>query len=123
MKLPVFLVVVDVEAGRGFWVFVQQYLAQKPWWATAGSFTLRIPTANRIEDAAGLAKAVSAALDWMVLFQQKPLRDRIREHIRSLEAKDPRFKIEATYGEITGGPSRCGPAYPAGSLGGSGSAG
>ena len=98
VKLPVFLVVVDVAAGRGFWLFAQQHLAENPGWDAGASSTLRIPTANRLEDPAAFAQAVTRAMAWMVEAQQKPVRERASELIRRLEAKDPRYRVEASFG-------------------------
>jgi len=99
VKLPVFLVVVDVSSGRGYWLFTQQYLTQHPGWKKGGSYSLRIPTANKLEDTPALAQGVADALNWMVVYQQKPLQDRVREHILALEAKDPRYRVKATFSE------------------------
>jgi hypothetical protein len=97
VKLPVFLVVVDVAQSRGYWLFVQKYLTQNPGWDKAGSYSLRIPITNRLEDAPSLAAAVAEAHEWMKLYQQPPLQERIQSRLRELQAKDSRFKIEATY--------------------------
>ena len=97
--LPVFLVIVDVVAGRGFWLFLQEYLAGHAGWDAGASHTLRIPAANRLEDAVGFTAAVMWAMDWMAESQQQPLGDRARAFIRALEAKDPRYRVKATFSE------------------------
>lgn len=98
-KLPVFLVVVDLEAGKGFWLFTQEYLAQHTGWDERTSYTLRIPTANRLEDTAAFTQAITRGMEWMVEAQQKPVRDRVKQLIRNLEAKDPRYRVEASFSE------------------------
>lgn len=99
-KLPVFLVVVDLEAGKGFWLFTQEYLVQHVDWAKKASSTLRIPTTNRLEDTSALTQAIRRALDWMVEAQQKPVRDRVvNDLICKLQAKDSRYRVEASFSE------------------------
>jgi hypothetical protein len=100
VKLPVFLIVIDVKAKTGYWLFTQQYLATNLTWKETDTHSVRIPTTNKFPDNDKLADAVRRAMDWMVISQRKPLGEQVAERIRELQAKDSRVKVTLKYSEL-----------------------
>jgi len=63
--LPVFLVVVDVNMKRGWWLFLQAALYEDQSWRARNSVTLSLPVSNDIFDKDLLRKGVQLAKEWI----------------------------------------------------------
>ena len=92
VKMPVFLVVVDIKARKGYWLFLQEYLADKKDWRSQKTYTLHVPVANDLADLPKLEAEADRAVNHMRVLAAT-VRERLDFDIRCLEAKDPRFKI------------------------------
>ncbi|VTS05343.1 Putative uncharacterized protein OS=Desulfotomaculum carboxydivorans (strain DSM 14880 / VKM B-2319 / CO-1-SRB) GN=Desca_0945 PE=4 SV=1: DUF4365 [Tuwongella immobilis] len=95
IKEPVFLVVVDVQTKKGYWLFLQQYLASKKEWRSRKTYTLHIPVANDLADHIKLESEADRAIKYMRILSATT-RERLDFDIQQLEAKDPRFQVIPT---------------------------
>jgi len=99
---PIFLVVVDVTAGQGYWLFLQKYaleeLAGKTWRAQK-HVTLHLPVSNSLADITQLETAVRSANQHMAGLRPGAVAHAIIAERRRLESLDPRFRIAVTAGE------------------------
>jgi len=100
-RQPVFLVVADVAARAGYWIFLQQYALKSlmgiPWRSTR-TVTIAIPLKNRLNDIASLELAVKDADKFMANLRPGAIPASILAERQRLESLDPRFavKIQAT---------------------------
>jgi hypothetical protein len=96
-RQPVFLVVIDVRRGVGYWVFLQGYaldeLKRKDWRARDG-VTILLPMTNRLSNTASLRTAILAADRRMAELHPAAIEGAIRSERQRLESLDPRFRIE-----------------------------
>jgi Domain of unknown function (DUF4365) len=100
VKLPLFLIVVNVKTKQGHWICMQQYLSQILAWKETNTHTVRIPTSNRFPDNDQLSEAVHKSIDCMATAQRRPLTEDVAERIRELQAKDPRIKVQLNFSEF-----------------------
>jgi hypothetical protein len=101
VRQPLFLVVVDVTREVGHWVFIQRYLLEGLLgvdWRRKKHVSIRLPTANRLDDFAGLAREVHSAQEYMASLRPVSINQSIRGQQLRLESLDPRIeiRIEAT---------------------------
>src|SRR5207244_4500341 len=101
VRQPLFLVVVDVTREVGHWVFIQRYLLEGLRgldWRRRKHVSVRLPTANRLDDFAGLAREAHAAQEYTTSLRPASIHHSIRGQQLRLESLDPRIevRIEAT---------------------------
>jgi hypothetical protein len=97
LKLPLFLVVVDVKRRTAYWLFTQQYLLEDikvKGWRRKKKFLVRLPVANEIKDAARFIEAIRSARTYMAALQPAAIEVAIAAKKLSLESIDPRFEIQ-----------------------------
>lgn len=93
VKLPVFLVVVDIRTKTAYWLFIQQYLNNKTNWRRRKTFTLHIPVNNNLAaDSSRFETEVEDAIRQMRI-KSASLKERLDCDIAELQAKDRRFKV------------------------------
>lgn len=92
-KHPVFLVVIDVKTGQGYWIFTQEYLRQHPKWYIKATFTYHIPVQNRLADFPAFEKEIERAIPYMRAYSIDIL-DKVKHDVAELEAKDRRIRIQ-----------------------------
>lgn len=92
--LPVFLVVVDVDRGKGWWLFLQPVLQADQGWRTKKSTTVRIPTANCISDTPSLLNAADEAKRWIRSNHPASIRDAVIAQERRILDLDARFDVD-----------------------------
>lgn len=96
-RQPVFLVVIDVRQGVGYWVFLQGYaldeLRRKDWRAR-DSVTILLPLTNKLSNTASLSKAIRAADRRMAELHPAAIEGAIRSERLRIESLDPRFRVE-----------------------------
>ena len=98
-RLPVFLMLMDVARGCGYYCFLQGYLQEKRIGIpqkVSGFLLLKIPASNLLSDMATLEKQVESARQFMMTHS-------IRMEEWRMQAIDPRFevKINASGGKST----------------------
>jgi hypothetical protein len=104
-RMPVFLVVMDVESKQGYWLFLQQYaiefLAGQPW-RDKKTISVHLPKCNCLSDAPKLREAVTASDRFMANLRPGAIHSSIKAERVRLESLDPRFAIhiEATEGGV-----------------------
>lgn len=91
--LPVFLIVVDVNQKKGWWLFLQPTLDADQTWRNQNSITVRLPAANDIADTASLHKAVDEAKKWMRLHHPESIHESVLAHKERITRTDPRFDV------------------------------
>lgn len=93
-RLPLFLVVYDTRQGRGYWLPVQQHLVGQVGWERGATFTLRVPTDNRTDDADSWLRHIKQAEAWMAAYRGSTAQQLVRRRICELEALDPRIAVD-----------------------------
>lgn len=104
IRLPVFLIVVDVTKQQAYWLFVQKYIREilnKTHWRSSSSRTLAIPVASTFDDLSVFRQGVLAADNYMANLHPGSVASSIAAEASRLEALDPRFKVELTATERT----------------------
>ncbi len=91
--LPVFLVVVDVNQERGWWLFLQPVLEADQTWRKQGSITLSLSAATNITDTDSLREAVDEAKKWMRLHHPESIHESVVAHKERIDRTDPRFDV------------------------------
>ncbi len=96
LTAPLFLVVVDVATGVGYWVFTQKYVRtalRNVNWQDQTYINIRLPRANVLTDLSRLREAVKDAIKYMtdIAFHTD-----IRTEKRMLEERDSRFRVDIT---------------------------
>jgi hypothetical protein len=97
VRLPVFLVIVDVNKVVGHWVFVQPYLLDELGgkdWRKKGSVAIKLPVTNRLSDIDNLKAAIDPAIEYMAALHPASIKSAIRGRQLCLERLDPRFGIK-----------------------------
>jgi hypothetical protein len=94
--LPVFLVVVDVNQKKGWWLFLQPVLEADQTWGKQDSITLSLPSTNDITDTARLRKAVEEAKKWMRLHHPESIHESVVAHKQRITDTDPRFDVNVS---------------------------
>ena len=92
VKVPVFLVVVDIKTNMAYWLFLQEYLNERKDWQKKRKHTLHIPISNELADFSTFEAKANEAIKYMRSISVST-RDRVDFEIERLEAKDPRFKV------------------------------
>jgi hypothetical protein len=97
---PVFLVLVDVETKEGFWVFIQQYVAdnlsKSDWNGTQKTITVYLPVTQALQKHDLLKASVYQASDYMIGLQPGALDAALSGSKAALERLDSRFNVEIT---------------------------
>jgi len=91
--LPVFLVVVDVNEKKGWWLFLQPVLEGNQAWRERKSITLDLPAANALADTERLRLAVIEAKKWLRLHHAESIHDSVVAHKERVRRTDPRFDV------------------------------
>src|ERR1017187_5297465 len=95
--IPVFIIVVDVTAKVGYWVFVQEWLDKLPNADRLNdqeTLTVTVPVANRLDDIPALLSAFRRAVTYMREKFPGTIEAAINSEIARLTAIDPRFDIK-----------------------------
>jgi len=91
--LPVFLVVVDVNQKKGWWLFLQPMLELDQTWRKKGSISLSLSAATDIADTGSLHEAVDKAKKWMRQHHPESIHDSVVAHKERISHGDPRFDV------------------------------
>ena len=94
--LPVFLVVVDVNQNKGWWIFLHQALAANQAWRKQKKITIRLPAANDLSQSDGLGAAIDEAKKWMRLHHPESIHDAVVAHKQRISELDPRFNASVS---------------------------
>jgi hypothetical protein len=97
VRLPVFLVLVDVTKKVGYWVFVQAHLLDDlrgKKWRKNSTVPIRVPTQNQLTDTVALRKAAEAATQYMNALHPTSIKTAIKAHQLRLESLDPRLGVQ-----------------------------
>jgi hypothetical protein len=92
-KLPTFLVVVDLETKKAFWLFLQEYLLIDQAWRKQVVDTIHIPTRNDLSDIVTFEQEIDRAINYMRVVRGGTIRETVDHTVKLLEGKDPRFKV------------------------------
>ncbi len=95
-RIPVFLFMVDVGSGIGYFIFLQQYAAEgaSREWRRKKTISVRIPITNRMDNTDLLTKSIRDADAYMTQFRPGSLMPSIRAQQARMESLDPRFSID-----------------------------
>jgi hypothetical protein len=88
---PVFLVVYDLQTQKGYWLYVQEFLAKNPRWRTHSKFRYRIPLSQSFDDLDKLNDAVTKAIRERRILAASA-GERLQHDAAALEKLDPRFE-------------------------------
>jgi hypothetical protein len=97
-RLPVFLVLIDVTSGNGYWLFVQQHAAESLGanWRTKRTVRVKIPRSQTLQLKGGFREAVERAGQWMQeRWPGSPQAALAAEKAR-LENIDPRLHVQVS---------------------------
>jgi hypothetical protein len=94
--LPVFLIVVDVNKKKGWWLFLQPVLEADQTWRKQNSITVRLPESNNITNTASVRKAVEDAKKWMRLHHPESIHEAVVAHKERIVGTDPRFGVSVS---------------------------
>jgi hypothetical protein len=94
--LPVFLVVVDVNEKKGWWLFLQPVLEADPTWRKQDSITVSLPLANDLTDTVEFHHAVEAAKKWMRLHHPESIHESVIAHKLRITGTDSRFDVNVS---------------------------
>jgi hypothetical protein len=95
-KLPVFLVIADVNAGRAYWVFLQEYLSHHSRWGRRASFPIAALTSCDLHNTARLIKAITAAQKFVSARHPGVAQAALLAEKQRIESADPRFIAEVS---------------------------
>lgn len=99
---PTFVVVVDVDEHRGFWLFLQEYMKRvDDEWREQQTFTVRIPITNSLDDVDSLRRAASKAVAYMRNMRPGSVGSAAAHLEESLESLDERFDVTVSYEDAT----------------------
>lgn len=97
---PIFLVVVDVLQGRGYWLFLQEYLLDNPpkvKWRKQKKLTVRVPLANALGDAHMFESAIQRAHDYMLNLHPGSIEAAVAAEQERLESLDRRIGVKISH--------------------------
>jgi hypothetical protein len=94
--LPVFLVVVDVNAQRGWFHFLQPGLEADQGWRKQDTVTVYLPVSNDLAEIARFRQAVESAKRTMRLLHPESIQDAIAAQKERVRAIDPRFNVRVS---------------------------
>ena len=98
LPVPMFLIVIDVTKGIGYWVLTQQYektALRNVNWRGQDHIQIRLPQANSLSDLARLRGAVGDAIKYVT---GSAFHADIHSEKLALESRDPRFSVEIQVG-------------------------
>jgi hypothetical protein len=101
-KLPVFLVLIDVNKKEGYWLFVQQYLLETlrgRKWRHKRSIAVHVPACNSLANKASFLEAIRSARTYMAAHQPAAINAAITAKKLSIESLDPRFTANVVANE------------------------
>lgn len=104
MRHPVFLVLIDVQEKKGWWVFIQGLIrdgAIRKMWRQQKSVTLPLPLTNLLESTAGFRQAIEDASSHMMSVWPGSIRPAIQSEKARLESLDPRFNVRVNATETS----------------------
>lgn len=91
--LPVFLVVVDVNKRKGWWIFLQRALEGDQSWRKQKSITVRLPLENNLLDSTAFRNAVENAKKWLRLNEPTSVHESVQAAKARITRVDPRFDV------------------------------
>lgn len=94
--LPVFLVVVDVNAKKGWYHFLQPGLERDQSWRKQDSVTIYLPTKNDLTDKDNFRRAIEGAKRTMRLLHPESIHDAATAHKARMVEADPRFDVKVS---------------------------
>lgn len=94
-RLPLFLVVVDLDSGKGYWLFMREYLEKTlKGWKNKTKPTVYVPLANEMDDKVKFMAAVKDAGSYTTRANSLTAEQQIQEHFAELKRFDSRFDYE-----------------------------
>lgn len=101
VKYPVFLIVIDVRAKRGYYIFVQEWSKKliNSAWRNQDYITLTIPVKNSITDIEKFKSAIFESENYMRDLWPSSIDSAIDYEKKRLEDLDPRFGILISHNE------------------------
>lgn len=109
-RLPVFLLVVDTTARRGYFLFVQEWIDRhvplemlRERYERGGTWSVEVPQANDIENASAFSADVKRAFVYMERKNPGLVDDAIASDVQRMSAVDPRFDFTL---DVVGGIKR-----------------
>ena len=94
--LPVFIVVVDVNAKKGWYHFIQPSLELDQSWRKQESVTIYLPASNDLTDTVKLRSSIEGAKRVMRLLHPESIQDAVAAHKERIQAIDPRFGVSVS---------------------------
>jgi len=91
---PVFLVVVDVDRKRAWWIFIQEYLASDTKWRRLKQATIHLPLSNDLASIGPFKAEVQRAKEWLRKQSAYTLKDALAIERERIRAKDPRCDVD-----------------------------
>jgi hypothetical protein len=101
-RLPVFIALVDVNAGKACWVFAQKYLAEKPSGSAVKpkkSFTLKIDPTDSFSDLGRFRDALQAAERYMRDLYPGTPKAAVLNQKKELQSLDPDIDVNISFEE------------------------
>jgi len=95
--LPVFLVVVDVNQEKGWWLFLQPALEADQSWRSKKSVPLQIPIANDLSQIDLLREAIEEAKKWIRTHHPAAIHEAIAAEKERVKRLDPRFESKVSF--------------------------
>ncbi|MBX3417917.1 MAG: DUF4365 domain-containing protein [Pirellulaceae bacterium] len=95
--LPVYLIVVDVNSGNGWFVFLQPILLANQSWKYNRQISIRIPEDNLLTDHDALLQDVQNAKKWLRAHHPSAIFDAIEAKKQQLKHIDSRFEPILSY--------------------------
>ncbi len=94
--LPVFLVVVNVNAKKGWYHFLQPGLERDQSWRKQDSVTIYLPISNDLADKVNFRRAIEGAKRTMRLLHPESIRDAATAHKERMVETDTRFDVKVS---------------------------
>lgn len=97
-RLPLFLVVVDLSTGKGYWLFMREYLEKTlKGWKNKKTPTVYVPLANDLSDKAKFMAAVKEAERYTTQANSLTAEQQIQDHFAQLRELDDRFDFKFSH--------------------------
>lgn len=106
MRLPVFLVYINVKEKIGYWQFVQKWVKEnrlEDSWRNQNTISVPLPKENKLENSSLLYNAVIDALVYMRNLWPGEIDAAITKHMEKIRSIDPRLQVNL---DITEGQKR-----------------
>jgi len=99
VKQPIFLIVVDVNTGAGFWIFAQAVIKNPmtPNWRHKKKIGIRIPLINKLENTVELLKEIRRADAFMRELWPGSIAAAAKQEQQKLMELDSRFHVNVKY--------------------------